>query len=109
MEGIKEFTNNSCTDVNVILTVRSGERVGCVAGREEFCLKRFERKCITYGNACNPCLDKIQVCPVANFPCTETCVCVCKIGDPIDRLLNRNYNITFLSAGECLVITNYRC
>lgn len=108
MEGIREFTNKACFDIKVILTVRSGEKPGCVANREEFCLRRNECKAIAFGNKCNPFLDGIRVCPADNYFCTETCVAVLKIGDPIDKMLNKHHHITFLSAGECLVISNYK-
>lgn len=109
MDGIKEFTNNTCVDLKVALTVRSGEIPGCVSRIEEFCLKRSESKCITYGNKCNPFLDGIRACSLDHCQFTETAVLVIKRGSDIDKLLNTNNHITFLSAGQSLVISGSNC
>jgi hypothetical protein len=109
MEGVKEFTNNTCIDLRVIITIRCGSEPGCSDKKEEFCLKRYERKCITFGNKCYPFLDGIRVCSDDHILCSETCLFVTKCGGAVDRLLNTHHHITFLAAGECIVVSNFKC
>ncbi|MDF2609255.1 MAG: hypothetical protein K0R92_729 [Lachnospiraceae bacterium] len=105
MDGKKEFINESCFNINVILTVRDGDRPGCILKKEEFFLKCSERKVVCYGNPANPYLDEIQICSRDNCQFTESKLAVLKTGSPIDKLLNSSHHIVFLSAGQSLVIS----
>lgn len=108
MDGKKEFINNSCFNINVILTVRDGDRPGCILKKEEFFLKCGEKRLICYGNHANPFLDEIQVCSRDNYQFTETKIAVLKPGSPIDKLLNSCDPIIFLSAGQTLVVSAHK-
>ena len=109
MEGIKEFTNKSCVDCKVTLIVRAGDRPGCVLKKEEFCIKACEKKCICFGNKCNPFLDGIRVCSAEDGQLVETiCATTCS-GNTVDKLLNCNDHIVIINAGPCLVITGTNC
>lgn len=105
MEGIKEFINNACEDLNVTITVRSGDQPGCVFRIEEFCLKRYECKKVVYGDKCNPFLDGICACYCDIGQYAETNLRVKKCGCPLDRLINTHKRIIFLNAGPNIVIT----
>lgn len=107
MDGKKEFINNACSDITVELTVREGERPGCTAKKEEFCLKRSECKIVIFGNECNPFLDGIRACSSNPGQCSETGLFVKTRGCAADNLLNNNNHITFLSAGQSLAISGF--
>lgn len=109
MDGIKKFTNNTCVDLAITLTVRSGERPGCVARIEEFNLRCSESKVIDYGGKFNPFLDGIRAYSCDPDQFTETGVLVKKCGSAIDKLLNTNNHITFLIAAQSLVISGSSC
>ena len=105
MNGTKEFINNTGLNLKCILTVRCGDRPGCVCSVEEFCLRCGERKCVNFGNECNNQLDGIRVFSDDNGGCTETALFVQCCGSPIDRLLNKNRELTFVRAAQSLVIS----
>lgn len=105
MEGVKEFVNHTCTDINVILKVRAGDTPGCTYKKEEFCLRVSECKKVCYGNELNPFLDGICVCYTAFGQCASSELAVLKCGSDVDRLINHNYRIIFLNAGPSVVIS----
>ena len=105
MEGIKEFINNTCSDLNVTIKVRAGLNPGCVYRMEEFCLRIHECKKVCYGNECNPFLDSICVyyCNFGQYAQSELAVRKC--GSEVDCLINRHNKILFLNAGPSVVIS----
>ena len=105
MEGVREFVNNSCSNLNIIISVRAGDRIGCIYRIEEFCLKRFECLKICFGNEQNPFIDGIKVCyyDYGQYGATE--LVVKKYGCTLDNLLNRNFRIIFLSAGPTIAVS----
>jgi len=107
MEGKKEFTNNTCFDLKIALTVRVADKPGCVLRIEEFCLRSSESKCIEFGNKCNPFLDGIRCCSSENGLLTECILLTNKCGTQVDKLLNTNNHIIIISAGPCLVVTGH--
>lgn len=109
MHGKKDFINNTGLDLHVILTVRFGERPGCVFRVEEFCLKRGEKKCITFGNECHHLLDGCRAYSNDDGGCTETSLFVLCAGSKIDKLLNRNDEIKFVRAAQSIVISGNHC
>lgn len=109
MRGTKDFINNTGLHLKVVLTVRFGERPGCVYRVEEFCLCPGERKCVAYGNECNPFLDGIRIFSDDRGGCTETALFVSCCGDSIDRLLNKSRELTCIRAAQSLVISGCRC
>jgi len=110
MDGTKNFINNTGLHLKVVLTVRSGERPGCVYRVEEFCLCPGERKCVEYGSKCNPFLDGIRVFSDDRGGCTETALFVTGCGcTSIDKLLNKNRDLIFLRAAQSLVISSPNC
>ncbi|MFV0344184.1 MAG: hypothetical protein ACK5JH_15075 [Anaerocolumna sp.] len=105
MNGVKEFVNNTCSEINVTIKVRSGNTPGCTYRIEEFCLKVFECKKVCFGNEANPHLDGICVCYCTLGQCASSELSVIKCGSEVDRLLNQNYRILFLNAGPSVVIS----
>jgi hypothetical protein len=105
MDGVREFLNNTCSDLNVIISVRAGDKIGCVFRIEEFCLKRFECLKIIFGNEINPFIDGIKVCycDYGQFAATE--LVVKKYGCTVDKLLNKHFRIIFLDAGPTIAIS----
>jgi hypothetical protein len=109
MEGIKEFSNDTCYELKVELTVRAGEKIGCTARTEEFCLQRGECKIITYGNDANPFLDGIHACASNHNQCSETGLFVRCPGSAVDKLINAYNHISFLLAAQSIVISAHNC
>ncbi len=105
MNGIKEFVNNTCTEINVTIKVRAGNTPGCTYRIEDFCLKVFECKKVCYGNESNPFLDGICVCYSTFGQCASSELSVIKCGSEVDCLINHNYRILFLNAGPSVVIS----
>ncbi len=108
MDGIREFVNNTCSDLNVVITVRAGDKVGCVFRVEEFCLKRFECLKIVFGNEFNSFIDGIKVCYCDNGQCGATELCVKKCGCFLDKILNKNFRIIFINAGPTIAVTAFK-
>ena len=106
MEGIKEFINNTCANLNVTLTVREKDCVGCICRREEFCLLIGECKKVCYGNEVNPFLDSICACYCDFGQCASTELAVRKRGCIVDQFINHTPKIIFLNAGPSIVITS---
>lgn len=109
MKGTKEFINDTGLCLKVILTVRCEDRIGTTFRVEEFTLKPWEKKCVNFGNECNPCLDGIRAFSNDNGGCTETALFVNCKGSHIDRLLNNNDVIRFLRAAQSIVISARNC
>ena len=105
MDGVREFFNNTCSDLNVIISVRAGEKIGCVFRIEEFCLKRFECLKICFGNELNPFIDGIKVCYCDGGQYGATELVVKKFGCTADKLFNKHFRIIFLSAGPVIAIS----
>lgn len=105
MDGVREFVNYTCSDLNVIISVRAGDKVGCVCRVEEFCLKRFECLKIVFGNEFNSCIDGIKVCYCDNGQFGSTELVVKKFGCILDKLLNRNFRIIFINAGPTIAVS----
>lgn len=105
MDGVREFFNNTCYDLNVIVSVRTGDKIGCIFRVEEFCLKRFECLKIIFGNEINSCIDCIKVCYCDGGQYGATELAVKKFGCTVDRLLNRHFRIIFLSAGPVIAVS----
>ena len=105
MDGIREFVNTTCYDLNVIVWVRAGEKLGCIFRVEEFCLKRFECLKVVFGNEFNSCIDGIKVCYCEGGQLGITELVVKRFGCTLDRLLNRHFGIIFISAGPTIAIS----
>lgn len=106
MEGIKEFINHTCSDLNVKLTVRERDTPGCTCRIEEFCLHIGECKKVCYGNELNPFLDCICACYCNFGQCASTELAVRKRGCEVDRFINNTPKIIFLNAGPSIVISS---
>jgi len=109
MEGIKKFTNNTLVDIKVILTVRAGEKPGCVCRTEEFFLRCSETRQICYGDEYNFLLDCMKVISRERGQCVELNVCVLNVGSQVDILLNTHNHIIFYNAGPAFVFSAYHC
>ncbi len=108
MDGIKEFLNNTCSDLTVVVSVRSGDKIGCVFRVEEFCLKKFECLKVVFGNECNPFIDGIKICYCDNGQFGITELVVKKPGCTLDKLLNKNFRIVFLNAGPVVAVSAHK-
>lgn len=109
MKGTKDFINCTRLPLKVVLTVRCDDRVGTTFRVEEFCLEPGEKKCVHFGNECNPFLDGIRAFSKDKGGCTETALFVNCKGSRIDRLLNNSHEIKFLKAAESIVISSDHC
>lgn len=109
MKGTKEFINHTGLHLNVSLHVRRGECIGNILCVHEFCLAPGERRCVNYGNECNPFLDGITAYSRDRDGCTETGLFANHRGGHIDRLLNRNHTIKFLRSAHSIVISSDNC
>lgn len=105
MDGVREFLNNTCFDLNVIVSVRAGDKIGCVFRVEEFCLRRFECLKIVFGNEINPFIDGIKVCYCEGGQFSATELVAKKFGCTVDKLLNRHFRIIFLNAGPAIAVS----
>ncbi|WP_033167759.1 hypothetical protein [Clostridium sp. KNHs205] len=106
MDGVKEFINHTCSDLNVKLTVRERETPGCTFRIEEFCLLIGECKKVCFGNELNPFLDCIYACYCNFGQCAKTELAVRKIGCEVDKFINLTPKILFLNAGPSIVISS---
>ncbi len=103
--GIKTFTNNTGSALQVYLFVRAGSNPGCIRRRIGFTLIANKSKTIAYGSDTDPFLDGILAYQNSNGQYICTKMCVTARGSTADNLLNTNNTILFSLTNSSIVIT----